>query len=270
IDAGHQNEWADIEMPDGSVRKCDDPRGHTGEPWESERRLRESTHLSCRDWCDHWVRSKGRQSHAVKKNDRQPVIQIDFSDFSFLATENDLPKRTILSATEVQTAYSMAVVWPAKGSIEKYAVPELHRFVFEIGRTFGIVQYDKEFTEGDCLQGDWWTVDARSTDWKVKLPKGGSQWFSGVYLGKDTEADEEEEENEENEQLEDMVSGQSESLTVRDILDNDGSDREMRLAEPLLWESEFPPEAEKKGMIKKMKSMKEFDVYDEVMVKDLH
>ena len=44
--------------------------------------------------------------------------------------------------------------------------------------------------------------------------------------------------------------------------------QEMRLAEPLLWESEFPPEAEKKGMIKEMNSMKEFDVYDEVMVKD--
>ena len=45
-------------------------------------------------------------------------------------------------------------------------------------------------------------------------------------------------------------------------------DQEMRLAEPLLWESEFSPEAEKKGVIKEMNSMKEFDVYDEVMVKD--
>ena len=175
IDTGQQNEWADIETPDGSVRKCDDPRGHTGHKWigytlivpldrptaggnaeqqtddksavkpkmlkvpgepsESERRLHELT------WCEHCVRSKGRQSHAVKKNDRQPVIQIDFS---FLSTENDLPKRTILNATDVQTGYSMAVMLPAKGSIEKYAVAELRRFVFEIGRTFGIVQYDKE------------------------------------------------------------------------------------------------------------------------------
>ena len=76
-----------------------------------------------------------------KKNDRQPVIQIDFS---FMATENDLPKRTILNATDVQTGYSMAVVLPSKGSVEKYAVAELRKFVFEIGRTFGIVQYDKE------------------------------------------------------------------------------------------------------------------------------
>eukprot|EP00439_Symbiodinium_sp_Y106_P076221 s2319_g15.t1 len=113
-----------------------------GEPSENERRLHELTHLPYRDWCEHCVKSKGRQSHAVKKkNDRQPVIQIDFS---FMATENDLPKRTILNATDVQTGYSMAVVLPSKGSVAKYAVAELRKFVFEIGRTFGIVQYDKE------------------------------------------------------------------------------------------------------------------------------
>ena len=160
------------------------------------------------------------------------------------------------------------------------------------------------------------------------------------------------EEEEENEQLEDLAPGQSESLTVEDLLQNDGSDRapaetvheppdlgenapkkaridpdapatepvnkqmrisavhhviiiagvikwlasivgveevvgkdgtkidvevnaeegeieqEPRLAEPLLWESEFPSEAEKKGMMKEMNSMKDFDVYDEVLVKD--
>ena len=58
----------------------------SGEPSESERRLHELTHLPYRDWCEHCVKSKGRQSHAVKKNDRQPVIQIDFS---LLSTEND-------------------------------------------------------------------------------------------------------------------------------------------------------------------------------------
>ena len=62
----------------------------------------------------------------MKENDRQPVIQIDFS---FPSTENDLPKRTILNATDVQTGYAMAIVLPAKGSIEKYAVAELRRFV---------------------------------------------------------------------------------------------------------------------------------------------
>ena len=33
IDAGHQHEWADIEMTDGSVKKCEDPRGPTGHKW---------------------------------------------------------------------------------------------------------------------------------------------------------------------------------------------------------------------------------------------
>ena len=48
----------------------------------------------------------------------------------------------------MQLTFRLAMQWrfvlPAKGSIEKYAVAELPRFVFEIGRTFGIVQYDKE------------------------------------------------------------------------------------------------------------------------------
>ena len=104
-----------------------------GEPSESERRLRELTHLPYRGWCEDCVRSKGRQSHAVQqKTDRQPVIQIDFS---FMATENDLPKRTVLNATDVLTGYSMAVAPPSKGSVEKYGVAELRKFVFEIGRT---------------------------------------------------------------------------------------------------------------------------------------
>ena len=80
-------------MPDGTVKKCDDPRGPTGHKWigytlfvpldrptagkhaeqqtddknalkpkmlkipgepsESERRLHEWTHLPYRDWCEH-------------------------------------------------------------------------------------------------------------------------------------------------------------------------------------------------------------------------
>ena len=42
----------------------------------------------------------------------------------------------------------------------------------------------------------------------------------------------------------------------------------MRLSEPLLWESEFPPEAERRGMMKEMDSMRNFEVYDEVKVDD--
>ena len=45
-------------------------------------------------------------------------------------------------------------------------------------------------------------------------------------------------------------------------------DQEMRLSEPLLWESEFPPGAERRGMMKEMDSMRNFEVYDEVKVDD--
>ena len=47
-----------------------------------------------------------------------------------------------MNATDVQTGCAMASVLPAKGSIEKYAVAELRRFMFGISRTFGIIQYD--------------------------------------------------------------------------------------------------------------------------------
>ena len=33
VDTGHQNEWADIEMPNGSVKKCEDSRRPTGHKW---------------------------------------------------------------------------------------------------------------------------------------------------------------------------------------------------------------------------------------------
>ena len=150
-----------------------------GEPSESERRLHELTHLPYRDWCEHCVKSKGRQTHAVKKNDRQPVVQIDFS---FLSTENDLPKRTILNATDVQTGYAMAIVlsvpWQPK-------VDGVDSTAFVMPPDLGV-------------KG------------RVKPPPGLARI---------------EEEDEENEQLEDLAPGQSESLTVQDLLKNDGSDR---------------------------------------------
>ncbi|CAE7827922.1 unnamed protein product, partial [Symbiodinium sp. CCMP2456] len=108
IDTGHQNEWADIEVPDGSVKKFEDPRGPTGHKWtgytlfvpldrpaagenaeqetedrsalkpkllevpgepsESEWRLHELTHLPYRHWCEHCVRSEDKVMQC------QPVI----------------------------------------------------------------------------------------------------------------------------------------------------------------------------------------------------
>ena len=37
----------------------------------------------------------------------------------------------------------MSVVAPSKGR-DKYCIAELKKFIFEIGRTYGIIQYDPE------------------------------------------------------------------------------------------------------------------------------
>ena len=330
--------------------------------------------------------------------------------------------RTLFSQVQESTGLKLTSESPTFTWCVKHAQWLINRYLIgSDGKTADSRRWSREYDGALCMFGEW--IDAKlPISNKVKIPKGGSQWFSGVYLGKDTEADEVilgnangvfkvravkrkppsqqwnavgvtkmlsvpwqpkgdgvdstafvmppdlgvkgrvkpppglsrvEEEDEENEQLEDLAPGQSESLTVQDLLQTDGSDRapagtvheppdlgenapkkaridpdvpatepmnkqmrisavhhfiagviqsckwlasivgvdevvgkdgtkidvevnaeegemeqEMRLAETLLWESEFPPEAEKKGMMKEMNSMKDFDMYDEVLVKD--
>eukprot|EP00439_Symbiodinium_sp_Y106_P085477 s397_g28.t1 len=121
-------------------------------------------------------------------------------------------------------------------------------------------RWNREYNGSLCMFGE--LIDAKvSVSGRVRDPKAGSQWFSGVYLGKDTEADEvvlgnangvfkstafvmppdlgvkgrvrpppglervEEEEVEGNVELEDMVPGRSESVTEQDLLLQDGNDR---------------------------------------------
>ena len=102
--------------------------------------LHELTHLPFRDWCPHCVKSKGRRGPAKKQSDRQPVIQVDSC---FHATSAELPLRKILSACDIQTGLGMAVVVASKGEND-YAIAELKKFIYECGRTFGILQYDQE------------------------------------------------------------------------------------------------------------------------------
>ena len=325
----------------------------------------------------------------------------------------------IVLATAGSTGLKLTSESPMFAWCVKHAQRLINRYMIRSdGKTAYSRRWSREYNGSLCMFGEW--IDAKlPVSNKVRIPKGGSQWFSGVYLGKDTEADEvilgnangvfkvrtvkrkplqwnavgvskmlsvpwqpkgdgvdstafvmpsdlgvkgrvkpppglsRVGEEEENETLEDLAPGQSESLTVQDLLENDSSDRapaetvheppdlgenapkkatidpdaratepankqmrisalhhivagaipackwlssivgveevvgkdgtkidvevnaeegeieqELRLAEPLLWESEFPAEAEKKGMMKEMNSMKEFDVYDEVLVKD--
>ena len=111
-----------------------------GESSISERRQYELTHLPYRDWCPLYVKAKGRHGASKKIIDRQPVIQIDYC---YHATHKELPLQKILSACDVQTGLGLAVVVPSKGENE-YAKAELKKFIYECGRTFGVLQYDQE------------------------------------------------------------------------------------------------------------------------------
>ena len=110
------------------------------EPTASERRQHELTHMPYRDWCPHCVKAKGRHGASKKQLDRQPVIQVDYC---FHSTDPALPLRKLLTAVDIVTGLGMSVVVPSKGS-DDYAVAELKKFIYECGRTFGILQYDQE------------------------------------------------------------------------------------------------------------------------------
>ena len=110
------------------------------EPIEQQRAQHNLTHLPYRSWCEHRVRAKGKERQSKRNTDTQPVIQIDYS---FANTGADVQQRTILTATDVQTGLATSVVVPAKGR-HAYGITELKKFVYETGRTFGILQYDKE------------------------------------------------------------------------------------------------------------------------------
>ena len=111
------------------------------EPTSEERRLHELTHLPFRSWCSTCVRAKSKQSHSLPVKDSQPVIQVDYG---FLTSSLDPDQQTTaLHAVDVITKLGMSVVVPRKGR-SRYAKAELKKFIMEVGRTYGIVQFDPE------------------------------------------------------------------------------------------------------------------------------
>ena len=121
------------------------PLSQPNEPSEQQRQVYNLTHLPFRFWYPHCVRGTAKEQQSVKSTDRQPVIQVDYC---FVTTGKDshgteCPQVTVLTATNVQTGLGMSAVVPQKGR-QKYCVAELKRFVFETGRSFGILQNDLE------------------------------------------------------------------------------------------------------------------------------
>ena len=96
------------------------------------------------------------------------TIQVDYNFVATLA--QGLDKCTLVTATDTTTGYALTAQIPAKGS-DNYAVAELKRFLFEIGRTTGAIQYDKEpALESLCKrvveETGGLSCRATPTDWK--------------------------------------------------------------------------------------------------------
>ena len=87
------------------------------------------THLPYRNWCPICVQGKGRQDN-YKKQSRQPVTQVDFA---YIKSQQDPKTIPVLTVVDVM-------------------VNNLQAFIFECGRTQGILQSDNEDTLNALLK----------------------------------------------------------------------------------------------------------------------
>ena len=106
------------------------------DPTEQQTALHNLSHLPYRSWCEHCTKAKSQSTRHI---DKQPVIQIDFF---FIHTRPDVGKRLVLTAVDIQTGLATAVLVSHKGR-HKYSVAEPKKFIYETGRTYGILQYEK-------------------------------------------------------------------------------------------------------------------------------
>ena len=119
-------------------KHCLGPRPN--EPTEQQQAQHNLTHLPYRSWCEHRVRAKGKERQSKRNTDREPVIQVDYL---FVSTGKGIQQQTVLNAIDVQIGLSMSAVVPSKGR-QAYSTAELKKFIYETGRTCGILQYDQE------------------------------------------------------------------------------------------------------------------------------
>ena len=98
--------------------------------------------------------------------------------------------RTLLSQVQESTGLKLTSESPTFTWCVKHAQWLINRYLIgSDGKTAYSRRWSREYGGSLRVFGEW--IDARLPISKgMKIPKGGSQWFSGVYLGKDTEADE--------------------------------------------------------------------------------
>ena len=91
-----------------------------------------------------------RQLNYKKQQSRQPVIQVDF--FAYIKSQQDPKTIPVLTAVDVATQVCMAAMVPDKPSMMDHMVNHLQTFIFERGRTQGILQSDNEDTLNALLK----------------------------------------------------------------------------------------------------------------------
>ena len=107
------------------------------------------THLPYRNWCPICVQGKGRQDNYKKQQSRQPVIQVDFA---YIKSQQDPKTIPVLTAVDVTTQLCVAGMVPDTPSMMDYMINNLQAFIFECGRTQGILQSDNEDTLNALLK----------------------------------------------------------------------------------------------------------------------
>ena len=115
-------------------------------PAEQERKEHELTHLPCRNGCAICVKRKGREDNHPRQQSKQPVIQMDFC---YIEAFNDKQALPVLTAIDVETGMTMAVLVQDKHKQFNSLVTCVQTFLVECGRAQAtlsptILQTDQE------------------------------------------------------------------------------------------------------------------------------
>ena len=123
----------------GEVRQ---PRavGYPADPTPEERAQHELTHMPFKSWCPICVRCKSKDDQHKQVYDKRPALQ---ADYAFLTTREAEEQVTVITCIDILTGMATSSIIEKKG-IDQYAKKELKRFIYETGRTQGILQTDNE------------------------------------------------------------------------------------------------------------------------------
>ena len=107
------------------------------QPTEQERKTHNLTHLPYRSWCSICVESKGRaNNHPQQKTSKLPVVQCDFANIKGIHDKQVIP---VLTAIDVETGMSMAIMVQDKQKQFTHLTQCLQTFLTECGRTQAIL-----------------------------------------------------------------------------------------------------------------------------------